>query len=141
MRTFKFWYLVSLSAATILTPLLVAAQQAPAKPDPAPPKLEKLEESEPPSIKVGKPEQKDKITETRGANGATEVKVHTDGSTYYVKPDQQVGDSLPGDAQSVHNHGAQWKVMEFDLGSKQKKAPVGIEPAPKDGSLTDEPKK
>ena len=83
MRTFKFWYLVSLAAATLLTPLLVAAQQAPAKPDPAPPKLEKLEESEPPSIKVGKPEEKDKITETRGANGATEVKVHTDGHVVY----------------------------------------------------------
>jgi hypothetical protein len=141
MRTSKYWQILGLTAASLLTPMLVAAQQAPAKSDATPPKLEKLEESEPPSIKIGKPVEPDKITESRDASGAAEVRVHTDGSTYYVKPDQQVGESLPGDAQSVHNHGAQWKVLEFDLGSKKKKPPVDVEPTPKDGSVTDEPKK
>jgi hypothetical protein len=141
MRTFKLWQIANLTALALLTPILALAQQAPAKPDAAPPQLEKLEESEPPSIKVGKPVEPDKITESRDANGATTARVHTGGSTYYVKPDQQVGNSLPGDAQSVHNHGAQWKVIEFDLGSKKTKAPADVEPAPKDGSVTDEPKK
>jgi hypothetical protein len=140
MNTSKFWQVVGLSAV-LLTPMLVTAQQTANKPDATPPKLDKLEESEPPSIKIGKPVEPDKITESRDASGATEVKVHTGGSTYYVKPDQNVGESLPGDAQSVHNHGAQWKVLEFDLGSKTKKAPVDLEPTPKDGSVTDEPKK
>jgi hypothetical protein len=103
----------------LLTPLLVAAQQS-QPPTNTPPKLEKLEESEPPSIKFSKPEDKNKVTETREGG---QVKVQTGGSTYYVKPnEQQVGNSLPGDTESSSNHGVQWKVLEFDLGSKIKKS-------------------
>jgi hypothetical protein len=145
MKTSKIWQIISLSAA-LLTPLLVAAQQSPEKSDAPPPgkKLEKLEEGEPPSIKVGRPEDKNKVTETRDDSGVKEVKVQNGIGTYYVKPNQQVGNSLPGDVQSSQNHGVQWKVMEFDLGSKGKKSEKSddaAQPAPKDGTVTDEPKK
>jgi hypothetical protein len=109
-----------------------------------PPKLEKLEEGEPSSLKIGKPGPQQKVTETRDDSGVKEVKVQTGVSTYYVKPNQDVGNSLPGDVQSVHNHGAEWKVFEFDLGSKNKNTDkttdTGAAP-PKDGSVTDEPPK
>lgn len=142
MHTSKVWQIVGLSAAALLTPLWAAAQQPPAKSD-TPPKLEKLEESEPPSIKVGKPEEKRKITETRDDSGVKEVKVQTGKTTYYVKPEQQVGNALPGDAQSTHNRGVEFKVLEFDLGKKTQKTTDGgiTEPTPKDGTVTDEPRK
>lgn len=142
MYTSKIWPIASLSAAAMLLSSTALAQQPPAKSDAPQPKLEKLEEGEPPSIKVGKPEDQRKITETRDDSGVKEVKVQSGGSTYYVKPNQQVGDALPGDAQSSTNHGAEWKVLEFDLGVKNKKAGEGgVVPAPKDGAITDEPKK
>lgn len=175
MKTIRILPLVTLSAAAILAPALAFAQQSttpansdtatkstapakpatPAKPDaqaktdtPADPKkLEKLEEGEPPSIKIGKPAPEQKITETRDSDGVKEVKVQTGVSTYYVHPTDNVGTSLPGDVQSVHNRGAEWKVLEFDLGSKTKKTEKtdksdDATPAtPKDGSVTDEPKK
>lgn len=128
----------------MLAPLWVAAQQPTAKSDaPPPPKLEKLEEGEPPSIKVGKPEDQRKITETRDESGVKEVKVQTGKSTYYVKPERQVGNALPGDVQSTHNRGVEFKVLEFDLGAKNKATDGSgnTQPAPKDGTVTDEPKK
>jgi hypothetical protein len=140
MQTSKVLVILSLSAAAMLAPFLARAQQPQAQSD-TPQKLEKLEEGEPPSIKVGRPEDKRKITEKRDETGVREVKVQTGTSTYYVKPNQQVGNALPGDAQSLHNHGAEWKVMEFDLGSKGKKGDGTSPVAPKDGSVTDEPKK
>ena len=144
MKTSRIWQIISLSAA-LLTPLLVAAQQSPQKSDaPPPPKLEKLEEGDPPSSKVGKPKNENKITETRDDSGVKEVKVENGIGTYYVKPNQQVGNSLPGDVQSSQNHGVQWKVMEFDLGSKGKKSEKSddaTQATPKDGTVTDEPKK
>lgn len=84
-------------------------------------KLEKLEDPEPPSIKIGKPPGEHKVTEIRDDSGPKEVKVETGVSTYYVKPNTQVGNAQPGDAQSSFNRGAEWKVMEFNLGDKKKK--------------------
>ena len=37
---------------------------------------------------------------------------------------------MPGDAQSSFNHGAEWKVLEFNLGDKKKK--TEDEPKPDD---------
>ncbi len=93
-------------------------------------KLEKLEDPEPPAVKIGKPPGEHKITETRDDSGIKEVKVETGVSTYYVKPNQQVGNAMPGDAQSSFNHGAEWKVLEFNLGDKKKK--TEDEPKPDD---------
>lgn len=119
MHITKIGTIVSLSAAALIAPLLVAAQQS-QPPSDAPPKLEILKEGEPPSIKIGKPERENKVTETRGDGQVEEIKVQTGISTYYLKPNEQVGNALPGDTQSTTNRGAQWKVMEFDLGSKSK---------------------
>ncbi|HEX8956184.1 MAG TPA: hypothetical protein VF798_07920 [Burkholderiaceae bacterium] len=84
-------------------------------------KLEKLEDAEPPAVRIGKPPAEHKVTEIRDDSGVKEVKVETGISTYYVRPNQQVGTALPGDTQSTTNRGAEWKVMEFNLGSKKKK--------------------
>jgi hypothetical protein len=118
MHIVKVWPIASLSAAALLMPLLVAAQQSP-PPSDAPPKLEMLEEGEPPTIKLGKPEDQHKITETRDDNGVKEIKVQTGVSTYYLKPNEQVGNALPGDTQSTTNRGAEWKVLEFGLPKKK----------------------
>jgi hypothetical protein len=148
MRTNQIFRIATLSLAALLAPVLVSAQQiqpveekpadkAAEKPaakatdkdgktastQPAEPKLEKLEDSEPPSLKIGKPVGAPKVTVTEVKDGVKgrEVKVESGKSTYYVRPNEQVGNSLPGDAQSSTNRGAEWKVMEFDLGSKKKK--------------------
>jgi len=141
MQTSKAWQFLGLSAVILLSPLWAVAQQSQAPANSAPqPKLEKLEEGEPPSIKMGKPQEKHKITETRDDSGVKEVKVESGKSTYYVKPNEQVGTALPGDAQSSGNRGAQWKVLEFDLGSKNKKAEEGGT-SPADEPPPSEPKK
>jgi hypothetical protein len=148
MRTNQILRIATLSLAALLAPVLVSAQQIQpveekpgdkaaekpaAKPtdkgdktasaQPVEPKLEKLEDSEPPSIKIGKPvgSPKVKVTEVKDNVTGREVKVESGKSTYYVRPNEQVGNALPGDTQSTTNRGAEWKVMEFDLGSKKKK--------------------
>lgn len=161
MKTLRILPVISLATAALLASALAHSQQSTdtsktppqqqsqqqaqdKKKQDQPPKLEKLEDSEPPSIKVGKPAPTQKITETSDNSGAKEVKVQTGGSTYYVHPDQQVGNSLPGDVQSVHNHGAEWKVFEFDLGSKARKSEKSDDTSatpPKDRSISDEPAK
>ncbi len=90
---------------------------------PTEPKLEKLEDSEPPSLKIGKPVGAPKVTvtEVKDSVHGRESKVESGKSTYYVRPNEQVGSTLPGDTQSTTNRGAEWKVMEFDLGAKKKK--------------------
>lgn len=143
MRTSQVLQAVSLSLAAILTPVLVSAQQTPSDPSAAKPadkntkpadkakaeqhetadgrKLEKLEETDPPAVKIGKPPAEHKITETRDDSGVKESKVETGLTTYYVRPNTQVGTAQPGDTQSTTNRGAEWKVLEFNLGEKKKK--------------------
>ncbi len=146
MRTVNVLQAVSMTLAALLTPVLVSAQQTPSDTPadkPAKPadktatkptdktatehktadgrKLEKLEDADPPAVKIGKPPTQNKVTETRDDSGAREVKVETGLSTYYVRPNQQIGSSLPGDTQSTTNRGAEWKVLEFNLGEKKKK--------------------
>lgn len=120
MHKYLVWPLAGMLAMALLMPQLVAAQQSQTSSD-APPKLEKLEEGEPPNIKIGKPEDRRKITETRDDGHVKEIKVENGKSTYYIKPNEPVGNSLPGDTQSTTNRGVQWKVKEFDLGSKPPK--------------------
>lgn len=81
--------------------------------------MEKLEEGQPPEINIRKPEQQNSITEKRAPGGkVTETRVTSGKSTYYLKPNDQLGSTLPGDTQSTINRGAQWEVKEFDLGRK-----------------------
>jgi len=111
MRTNKVWLLVAAFLASHAMPAMVAAQQ--------PPKLEKLEEGEAPTVTIRKPEQKSKIQEKRAPGGkVTEVKVTSGGSTYVVKPNDPAGSALPGDTVSNTTRPAQWEVKEFDLGRR-----------------------
>jgi hypothetical protein len=95
----------------------VFAQQPGGRADaPPPPRLERLEEGEPPAVTIpggGQPERS--ITEKREQGRVTEVEVHTGRSTYVVKPLNPSGSALPGDTQANTNRAAQFKVKEFDL--------------------------
>ncbi|HYD80643.1 MAG TPA: DUF2782 domain-containing protein [Paucimonas sp.] len=102
-----------------LLPLLSAAQQAPQ----TPPKLEPLEEGEPPAITIRKEEGERRITEKKEGGKVTEIKVQSGKSTYYLKANDQPGNAQPGDAQSNTNRPAQWKVLEFDLGTVREAPP------------------
>jgi hypothetical protein len=101
--------LLTLSAHTAF------AQSTPSQ---APPKLEKIEEIADDAITVtAKPGQESKITEKRDNSGnVTEATVKSGPSTYTLKPNRPPGSSVPGEV----NRGAQWTVMEFDIGKKKK---------------------
>ena len=113
------------------------AQNAPA---PMPPRLEPLPESQQPnigtptpSIKPGETDQRNGTTDFRDNTGAVvETQVRTPVSKYTVRPNRQVGNAQPGDAQSVGNRAAQFKIGEFGLGraKKQDDVPQTLEPAP-----------
>lgn len=131
MRSFKLLSLGAALVAANITSLPASAQQ----PSQQPPKLEKLEEGEAPAVTIRKPEQERKITEKRANGGKVkEVKVTSGKSTYYVKPNDPNGSSLPGDTQSNTTRPAQWEVLEFDT-SRSKDAREAAEthtaPAPK----------
>lgn len=113
MRTPPILY--ALAGIVAALPLLAAAQQQ--TPSQAPPQLEKLEEGEAPAITIRKDEGQRRITEKKEGGKVTEVKVQSGKSTYYLKPNEQPGNAQPGDAQSNMNRPAQWKVLEFDLGT------------------------
>jgi hypothetical protein len=116
MRTPKLWHFVTACVAAFATSLPVAAQQ-PATIAPPPPRLEPLEEGEPPAITIRKPDEQGQITEKRAPGGKiTEIKVTTGNSTYYLKPNDPP-DSVPGDAYYTMR-AAQWEVLEFDLGPR-----------------------
>lgn len=112
MRFFRFWQLAGMCLIAPAAQLPAFAQQADKN---APPKLEKLEEGEPPAITVRPPASgKATVTEKRGPGGKrTEIKITSGNSTYYVKPDDPAGAVQPGDAQGLGNRPAQWQVMTF----------------------------
>lgn len=119
MRTIKSWPIAAACAAIFAVPLPGWAQQQ-AGNAPPPPQLEKLEEGEAPTVTIRKPGQERKITEKRAPGGkVTEVKVTSGKSTYYLKPNDQAGSTLPGDMQGNSARAAQWEVMEFDLGRRK----------------------
>ncbi|HJV84801.1 MAG TPA: DUF2782 domain-containing protein [Noviherbaspirillum sp.] len=146
MRTFRVWLVAAAVVAAFAIPLPTVAQQ---KSDtaPPPPKLEKLEEGEPPAVTIRPRDKRAKITQKRAPGGkVTEVKVTTGGSTYVVKSNDQAGSALPGDAQSSTMRPAQWEVLEFDLGKSREakeaeEAQAGTLPAPPQAPATAAPKK
>ncbi|WP_050467295.1 hypothetical protein [Herbaspirillum chlorophenolicum] len=133
MKPTNVWSKESLAAALLCAvaglaaPLAVAQQpqQAPsAQPAPPPPELEKLEEGEPPAVTIRKPgddgnSSGNSIKEHRDHGQTKEIEVKSGPSTYYLRPNQNVGSSTPGDAQSGPPTSAQWKVGEFDWGVKK----------------------
>ncbi len=147
MRTFRVWPVAAAVVAALAIPLPAVAQQQP-NAAPPPPKLEKLEEGEPPAVTIRQRERRAKITQKRAPGGkVTEVKVSTGGSNYVVKSNDQAGSALPGDAQSSTMRPAQWEVLEFDLGKKSREAreaeeaQAGTVPAPPQAPATAAPKK
>lgn len=91
---------------------------------PPPPRLEKLEEGEPPAVVIPSKPTEQQIVEKRDHGQVIETKVTTGGSTYYLKPNQPKGSALPGDLQSTANRPAQWQVMEFNT-QRRKDVPEG----------------
>ncbi len=86
-------------------------------PSDMPPQLEKLEETGDPAVSNSKPDHSSQTVQTTQNGQQTEVKVTNDIGTYIVKPNQNVGNSLPGDAQSSSNHPVQWVIKSWG-GSK-----------------------
>ncbi len=133
-----------LAALPLLVGFTVAAQaqNAPVAPSDKPPQLQKLEEGPQPTLTKPKPpaakgasDQRPGTTDRRDNSGAvTETEVRTPVTTYVVKPNKQVGNAQPGDAQSVGNRGAQFKLGEFGPGRKKpvppEETPQTLEPAP-----------
>ena len=115
--------LAALAAASLVSSLALAQQNAPTAVAPPPPELEILEEGPPPSVTIKKPGEQsttgNSVTERRDHGQTTEVKVQSGPSTYYLKPTQQVGAALPGDAQSGPPTPAQWVIKEFDWGGSK----------------------
>lgn len=123
---------VSLCFSLLMLSSLAHAQAVSDKPAPPPPELQTLEEGEPPAVTIRKPGDAqgtgNKIEERRDHGQTKEVKVQSGPSTYYLKPKEQLGSSMPGDAQSGPPTSAQWQIKEFDWGGKKK---------PKDGDNSD----
>ncbi|HJV73515.1 MAG TPA: DUF2782 domain-containing protein [Noviherbaspirillum sp.] len=114
MRTIKLWPVVAACITSSAFSLSAWAQQA--NDAPPPPKMEKLEEGEAPTVTIRKPDQERKVTEKRAPGGkVTEVKVTNGKSTYYLKPNDPAGSAVAGDTQTDTTRPAQWRVMEFDV--------------------------
>lgn len=106
----------------------MAQQRADAPP---PPRLEKLEEGEPPAVTITPPSNKATVTEKRAPGGKrTEVKVKSGKSTYRVQPSDEPGNAQQGDGQSITAKPSQWEVMQFDLSRQRKVQQVPAEPPP-----------
>jgi hypothetical protein len=120
MPTSKLWPVCAL--ILLGQSALASAQTASptVSPSAAPPQLEQIEEGSDTPITApitinSKPAPKTQVSEHREQGNVTEVKVTSGGSTYYLKPNS------PTDTTSSSNRGPQWRIMEFDLGSKKKK--------------------
>lgn len=107
----------------ILVPLLFnvlmlsAAHAADPLPPDTPPQITNLTEEEP-TVTQRKKERVQQTTQTIQNGEQTEVKVTNEVGTYIVKPNQSVGTSLPGDAQSSSNNAVQWVVKSWGGGQQ-----------------------
>jgi hypothetical protein len=120
MHTLKLHHIAACLAISAVLP----AQAQPAPGD-APPRLERLEEGRPPQSEPAPSEQEDRIIERRAPGGqVTGIEVSKGGSNYILKPNEQAGNTTPGELQSNKNRGAQWQVFGFDLkrGDQEKNA-------------------
>lgn len=108
---------LTLAAAFFLgvIPLQASAQQ----PAPRPPVLEKLDESQVPEVTI-RPSAP-AIQEKREQGKVKEVQVHSGGSHYVVKANEQPGSIQPGEGQSTAIRVPQWQILDFDLGMRKEK--------------------
>jgi len=101
-------------------------------PSDAPPKVNPVDDGDTAvtNLKSNRIKQTEQVTQ----NGQqTEVKVTNSVGTYIVKPNQNVGTSLPGDASSNSNNPVQWVVKSWggsrDTDNKDD-APPTLQPNP-----------
>ncbi|MBV7537899.1 hypothetical protein KW842_19185 [Duganella sp. sic0402] len=117
----------------LLLTLSAHAAFAQSTPSQAPPKLEKIEDVADDAVTItSKQQQKSEtqISEHRDNSGkVVETTVKSGPSTYTLRPSQPTGTALPGDRTAGPLRGAQWTVMEFDLGQKKKKTAEDETPA------------
>jgi len=112
--------------------LICDAARATEPPPDTPPQMTPLDEGDP--AVTNQKNNAVKQTQQTYQNGQqTEVKVTSGVGTYIVKPNQNVGTSLPGDAQSNSNNPVQWVVKSWG-GSKdtevRDEAPPVLQPSP-----------
>jgi hypothetical protein len=94
-----------------------SAQQRPAD---APPTLERRQEGEAPPITIRRPNEREEITEYRAPGGRIiRIRVRFGDDVYYLYPNEQRGSALPGDVESNPNRGAQWNILDFDMGGSK----------------------
>lgn len=120
---------VLLASAAMMPYALHAAEPVPSD---VPPKVNPVDEGDQAvtNLKLNKIKQTEHITQT---GQQTEVKVTNSVGTYIVKPNQNVGTSLPGDASSNSNNPVQWVVKSWG-GSKdtenKDEVPPTLQPNP-----------
>jgi hypothetical protein len=119
-RTSTLWQILVLSL--MASAASVHAQTTTPLPGeaPPPPRMEQLEEMTDDAVPTAITPRVDSpttITERREQGRVTEIKVNSNGSTYYLRPNSPSGSSLPGDMTSGNNRGPQWTLFEFDMGS------------------------
>lgn len=113
MRTFRFWPVVTISAAIFAVPVFAGAQSnVPSANVPPPPQTMTLEEDEAPAVTITPPDSRKAITEKKSQGRVTEVKVKTGRSTYYAQPNDAPG-AMRGDAQSPESRPVQFEVGTF----------------------------
>ncbi|HEX8612954.1 MAG TPA: hypothetical protein VF800_16835 [Telluria sp.] len=117
LRTSSFRNLLAL--CLLASASLAGAQQS--KPSDAPPKLERLDDSNLAPAIVAPRANEPKISEKR-ENGRTEVKVKSGKSSYTMKGTNPAAGSSGMDANGSALRGPQWQVGEFDLNKKKKAA-------------------
>lgn len=120
MRIPNIFPVIFACIAPFALPQLAAAQQRAVAP--VPPQLERLDEGEAPAAAAARPESNNKIIEKRERGQVTSIRVERGDSTYYLKPNTQVGSALHGDAQSSATRAPQWQILEFDWGREPEKA-------------------
>lgn len=122
----KFKLLPVLALTLLAQSAVVFAQNVSA----VPPKLEPIDNVDDTPITVtAKTAPKNTIEEHREQGRVTEAKVTSGPSTYYLRPNQ---DPQANDIPGRNLSGPQWKVMEFNLGSKKKTThePVEVDNTP-----------
>ncbi len=135
MRTSKLLLVLLGCLLTLATSQMVAAEEKPV-PSAEPPKLEKLDDSQTPTVNIAPPASERSVTEKRRQGRVEEVKVKSGKSTYYLKPNRPAGSAIVGDVQSDTVRPAQWKIKEFDLGNKKKVEAKDAADAPQPPEVT-----
>jgi hypothetical protein len=115
-NTLKAFAFASLMPLAALAQAPQQVQPPPKVQAPPPPQTMPLEEGEPPAVTIpGGGQRKEEIIKHRKQGRVTEIEVHTPSSSYTVRPNEQPGSALPGDAESTRNRAAQFTIKRFPV--------------------------